>query len=484
MNEKLKSNLIVSLPASLRHILTCLNENALGLVFMVDENEKLIGVISDGDIRRDFLKESFSIDTVINASSTLFNSQPIYLNYGATLNEIWSVFERGIDVVPILDKNYKIVDCITRDNLGNIPILAPSIGAVEASNILSCLESGWISSQGKFIQEFEADFTDYLGGGYSLAVSNGTVALHLALVTMGVGAGDEVIVPDFTFAASINAIIHAGATPILADIDINTWTIDATQILKYLSPKTKAIMPVHLYGQACHMDELMSIASDNNLHLIEDCAESLGAKYKNRMVGLDGDCSCYSFFANKVITTGEGGMINFRDPKKYNHAKILRDHGMNPSKKYWHDYVGFNYRMTNLQAAIGVAQLSRLGEFRKKRSEIFDFYRSRLLGNEHLSLIPFNTWSENSFWLFTVFLKNFGLHRRDKLIERMGYRGIDTRPGFSPLHQMPPYQKFSRGDYPNSVLVSENTLSLPSSSDLTKSDLEYICSVLLDELAR
>ena len=360
----------------------------------------------------------------------------------------------------------------------------PNIGEQEISNVIECVTSGWISSQGRFIGAFESKFSDYLGGGHSIAVSNGTVAIQLALTALGIGPGDEVIVPDFTFGASINAIIHAGATPVLVDVDPHTWTIDLAELRKNVTPKTKAVMPVHIYGQPAHIDEIMEIATQSGIFVIEDCAEALGATYKSRKVGLDGHATCFSFFANKCVTTGEGGMVVFKDAGVAQRARVLRDHGMNPQKRYWHDHAGFNFRMTNMQAGIGVAQMSRIEELLDRRRWLFKSYDSHLSTQPGVTLLPKNEWSQNSCWLYTVLLTGYKSRIRDRLIADLAYRGVDARPGFYPMHEMDPYRRFSRGDYPVSRHLSERSISLPSSFGLSAEEIVHISTIFMEELGK
>ena len=475
--------LTLKLPTTLRNILRKIDDGGMGVVFFVDSKQTLLGVISDGDIRRDLLK-GLTLEEEISKDSNWFNGMPYKVKQNAQLSELWKILNSGVSVVPIVDDEDRVIDFATKDKIRNIPILEPSIGNQEIVNLIECANSGWISSQGRFISEFEGLFNQYFGvEDGSVAVSNGTVALHLALVTLGIGPGDEVLVPNFTFAASINAIIHAGATPVLIDINPETWTIDMEEVGKSLSSSTKAIMPVHIYGQPAHIDEISNFARKNNLLVIEDCAESLGATYKGRRVGLDGDCSCFSFFANKVITTGEGGMLLFRDPEKAAHAQILRDHGMSTNKKYWHEYAGFNFRMTNMQASIGVAQMARIDDFRMLRKHIFDLYRKSLDGHPLIEFMPSNDWSENSYWLFTIRIRGLNEKIRDETLKKMSLRGIDARPGFYPLHLMKPYQEFrNKSGYSASIAISANMISLPSSSNLKKNDISYISNSLIEVL--
>lgn len=482
-NNASLEGLLVPLPVSFKKALEAIETNALGIVFFVNDDHQLIGVFTDGDARRALLVGA-TLSSVITDNSTYFNKSPFSLPFDCDISEIWNLFERNLSCIPMLDATRRVVDFSTRTRIRKFAVLEPDIGEQETTNVLECVTSGWISSQGRFIAEFEKAFSGYLGGGYAIAVSNGTVALQLGLTALGIGRGDEVIVPDFTFGASINAIIHAGAIPVLADVDPETWTLDLDELRKLITSRTKAIMPVHLYGQPARIDEIKEIASEHGIFVIEDCAEALGATYKNRRVGLDGDCMCFSFFANKTITTGEGGMVVFKDARLAELARILRDHGMNPQKRYWHEYPGFNFRMTNMQAAVGVAQMNRIEEFLTRRKSVFQTYDSLLSGHQDFSLLPKNDWSENSYWLYTLVLNEYGDEARDQLIKQLGYRGIDARPGFYPMHQMNPYREFGRGAYPVTSYLSSNSISLPSSPGLSKEDIHHIVAIFLEELAR
>lgn len=476
-------SLLVTLPVTFQDALEAIQANAFGIIFFVNKGRQLIGVFTDGDARRALLAGA-TLNSLITDQSGYFNKSPHSLSFDCDISEIWRLLEQKLRCIPLLDASNRIVDFSTRERIRKISILEPDIGEQEISNVLECVTSGWISSQGRFIREFEQDFSNYLGGGFAIAVANGTVALQLGLTSLGIGQGDEVIVPNFTFGASINAIIHAGATPVLADVDVETWTLDLEELCKLITPRTKAIMPVHLYGQPARIDEINAIASKNGIFVIEDCAEALGATYKNRRVGLDGDCACFSFFANKTITTGEGGMVVFKDVELAERARILRDHGMSPQKRYWHDYPGFNFRMTNMQAAVGVAQMSRIEEFLARRKMVFQTYDSLLLGREDISLLPKNNWSENSYWLYTLILNGYEKGTRDQLITNLGYRGIDARPGFYPMHLMNPYREFGRGTYPVTSYLSANSISLPSSPGLPNEDIHHITDIFIDELKK
>lgn len=479
-NTPLES-LLVMLPVTFQDALIAISANAFGIIFFVNSSRQLVGVFTDGDVRRALLAGA-TLSNLITEQSSYFNKSPHSLLFDCDISEIWNLLEQKFRCIPLLDTSNRIVDFSTRERIRRFPVLEPDIGEQEISNVLECVTSGWISSQGRYIGEFERVFSDYLGGGHAIAVANGTVALQLGLTSLGIGRGDEVIVPNFTFGASINAIIHSGATPVLADVDQETWTLDLDEMCKLITPRTKAIMPVHLYGQPARIDEIKATASKNGIFVIEDCAEALGATYKNRRVGLDGDCTCFSFFANKTITTGEGGMVVFKDAKLAERARILRDHGMSPQKRYWHDYPGFNFRMTNMQAAVGVAQMDRIEEFLTRRKMVFQTYDSLLLGRQNITLLPKNNWSENAYWLYTMILNGYKDDTRDQLITQLGYRGIDARPGFYPMHLMDPYREFASGAYPVSSHLSANSISLPSSPGLTADDISHISEVFLDEL--
>lgn len=362
-----------------------------------------------------------------------------------------------------------------------IPVYEPYLEGNEERYLKECIKTGWISSKGKFVDLFENSFANYIGSPYALSTSNGTVALHLALVTIGINKGDEVIVPDLTFAASVNSILYTKATPVLVDCDLNTLNIDLNKIEEKITSKTKAIMLVHLYGLPSFVDEIQKIADKYNLIIIEDAAEAFGSEYKNKKVGSFSRVACFSFFGNKTITTGEGGMITFKNEEDYKKAKILRDHGMNPEKIYWHDYIGYNYRMTNLQAAIGYGQMEKANEIVKKKIKNANLYKKFLQNIPGIKFVKDYKNVKNTFWLVTILIdKNKFGASRDQINEYLRKNKIDSRPVFYPIHQMPPYKEFNIDNYPNSIYASENGLSLPSSSSLSKEKIKYISICLID----
>ncbi len=354
-----------------------------------------------------------------------------------------------------------------------IPISKPFIGAREKELVLDALDSGWVSSIGKYIDEFEANFARYCGTAYALAVSNGTTGLHLALATLGLQPGDEVIIPDLTFVATANAVAYTGATPILADIDADTLCIDPMSVKSLISERTKAIIPVHLYGHPADMDALIEIGVAHGVDIIEDAAEAHGAEYKGRRVGGLGKCGVFSFYGNKVITTGEGGMLTTNDQEFYQHARRLRDHAMSPQRRYFHEERGFNYRITNLQAALGVAQLERIEEFLDRRAEIMSWYNSEIATTDYIRLNRVKNWAKSAFWMICLEVDGLDEGRRDAFIQALKARGIDTRPYFCPMSSMPMYKQ---APLPISARKSQIGLNLPSYYELTKVEVQRIGS--------
>ena len=354
-----------------------------------------------------------------------------------------------------------------------IPISKPFIGAREKELVLDALDSGWVSSIGKYIDEFEAGFARYCGTEYALAVSNGTTGLHLALAALGLRQGDEVIVPDLTFVATANAVAYTGATPVLADIDADTLCMDPASVKSLISGRTKAIIPVHLYGHPADMDALLEIGNAHGVDIIEDAAEAHGAEYKGRRVGGLGKCGVFSFYGNKVITTGEGGMLTTNDREFYLRARRLRDHAMSPQRRYFHEELGFNYRITNLQAALGVAQLERIEEFLNRRAEIMSWYKSEIAATDSVRLNRVKNWAKSAFWMVCLEVDWLDEARRDALMQALKARGIDTRPYFCTVSSMPMYKQ---RPLPVASRKSQIGLNLPSYYELTKTEVQRIGS--------
>ena len=479
-------DLTIKLPQKLNIILKKIDKNLKGLIFVIDEKNKLLGSISDGDIRRGLIKKNVS--QIVTINSKFINTKPFFLNYKTEIKTILYHLQNKknknkFKCIPLVDENKIIKDISTIENLRRYPIANLNLGNEEFSKAFDAIKSGWISSKGSYVEQFEKDFSKYLGGGYSVTTSSGTTALELALKTFEVGRGDEVILPNFSFAASINSIINVGATPVVVDIEEDTWTIDIKKIKEKISKKTKAILPVHIYGQPCRLDEIIKIAKSKKIHVIEDAAEALGGTYKGKKIGLSGDCACFSFYANKIITTGEGGMAVFKNKKNSEIASLIKNHGMSSKSFYYHAIVGSNYRMTNPQAAIGLAQLNRINELYKSRKKIFDYYNKKFSSFGFIKFLPKNNWSKNSLWLYTIIIQNFKSKKRDILIKKLLAKGIETRPGFVSFNQMKIYKKYCKGLFPNSEKISQSTLSLPT-TNISHKDQDYIISQVSDEIIK
>jgi len=469
---------------TIKEALILINNNARGIAFVV-KNKKLIGVVTDGDIRR-CLIAGLTTNSLISQAA---NNKYISLNVNSPKEKIIKIFKEGIRdnknqehktiiCIPLVNNSAEIVDLVFNAKDEYIPVFEPSLLGNEQKYLMSCLKSNWISSKGPYISEFEKIFENLHEGYKALAVSSGTTALHLSLIAQGIGQGDEVIVPNLTFAASINTIIHAGATPVIVDVNQENWTINPSDIKEVISKKTKAIMPVHLFGHSCEMDSIVEIAKDNNLKIVEDCAEAIGTKYKGKRVGTFGDSSAFSFFGNKTITTGEGGMVLFNNEECYEKAKILRDHGMSTSKRYWHEIVGYNYRMTNMQAAIGVAQMERLEAIITKKRKIAANYKNNLSELKSILLPTEEKWCYHTYWAYGVLIKDKNLDVVE-LEQKLKKNGVEIRPFFSPLSEQPPYQSYKKcKSLKNSILLAKKGFCLPSSANLNDRLLEKVCEAL------
>lgn len=359
-----------------------------------------------------------------------------------------------------------------------IPVAEPVIGKEEERLVLDGLRSGWVSSIGKYIQKFEKEFAIFCNTKYAITVSNGTSALHLSLLASGIGPGDEVIVPSFTFVATANAVTYTGAKPIFVDSEEETWNIDHEKIKEKINRNTRAIIPVHIYGHPANMGPILSIARKYNLLVIEDAAEAHGALYKEKKVGSFGDSACFSFFGNKIITTGEGGMITTNNKSLADKIRILRDHGASRRRRYYNPHLGFNYRMTNLQAALGLAQLRKVGKIIEKKRKIAKLYRQglrQLVPEIHLH--PEADWAKNVFWMYSILVPKVGRKNRDFLSRELKKKGIDSRPFFFPIHRLPRYK--TKEHLPVADFLASSGLNLPSSVNLQDEQIKSICDTII-----
>lgn len=356
-----------------------------------------------------------------------------------------------------------------------IPVYQPSLLGNEKDYVIDCLDSNWISSKGKYVNLFEKRFANYVKAEYSTSVCNGTVALHLALLSLGIGENDEVIVPTLTYIASVNSIVYTGATPVFVDSLADTWQIDPQDVIRAITPKTKAILAVHLYGHPCDMEVLKNIAEKHRLFIIEDCAEAIGSLYRNQHVGTFGDVATFSFYGNKTITTGEGGMLITNNQTIFERAVHFKGQGLAKYREYWHDAIGYNYRMTNICCAIGLAQLERLDTILQKKRHIAELYKE-LLRHSDFQVHDEIEHVYHSYWMISILVPK--ADQRDAIRERLSGSGIETRPVFYPVHSMPMYShKYQR--YNNAEDIAWRGINLPSYPDLSDEQIKYICNVLL-----
>ena len=456
---------------SIRDVVENLNETMLRTCFVTADG-RVVGTITDGDIRRGLLAGH----TLDSSLDTITNPDFVCATVGMSPAEVHRLFRDGIDVIPLLDEAGTLVDLVRRSRGSTlIPVAEPDITAYEIDLVTECVQSGWVSSIGRYVNEFEQEFAAYVGAQEAVTVSNGTAALELALWTLGVGPGDEVLVPDLTFGATANAVIQVGATPVLVDVDRTTWCLDVPALEAALTPSTRAIMVVHLYGYPAPMAEILAFARAHDLLVIEDCAEALGSWIDGAHVGSRSDAGPFSFFGNKTITTGEGGMVTFGSSALARRARTIRGHGMSSERKYWHEEWGTNLRLTNLQAALGLAQLRRIDSIMARKLQIASRYAQSLAPtlDAGVELPPSIEHGVNSHWLYVVLLPA-GL-RSDAVGQRLLGMGVETRPVFYPLHIQPAFSTYSGGrSFPVSDELAARGLCLPSSVKLTDADVEYV----------
>jgi len=364
-----------------------------------------------------------------------------------------------------------------------IPIASPDLSGRESRYVNECLESTWISSVGHFITDFEVAFAKVAGSRHVVATNNGTTALHLALVAIGIGPGDEVIVPALTYIASANAVVYCGATPVFADVEADTLNLDPADIEHRITERTKAIIPVHLYGHPADMTAIMAIAERHGLTVIEDAAEAHGARVNGRPVGSLAHMGTFSFFGNKIVTTGEGGAVTTDDDELNARLRLLRGQGMDSNKRYWFSEIGFNYRMTNVAAAIGVAQLERIEQMLGRRREIAARYTELLAPVAGITLPVERPDARRVAWLYTVMIDGFSTEQRNELIDLLKADGIETRPVFYPLHLMPPYITEPVASFPIAERLGAEGISLPTHMLLSDEDVSTVCAALVTRVA-
>lgn len=360
-----------------------------------------------------------------------------------------------------------------------IPVAQPNFNGKEREYVLDCIDTTWVSSAGKYVQGFEEKFADFCDTKYALSCCNGTVALHLPLLAMGIGEGDEVIIPALTYIATCNAVKYVNATPVFADIDPDTWNLDPTKIEEKITEKTKAIIVVHLYGNPADMDAIMDIAKRHKLYVIEDAAEAHGALYKGRKVGSIGDVGTFSFFGNKVITTGEGGMVVTNNTKLNEKMRLFKGQGVDPQKRYWHTVVGYNYRMTNIEAAIGLAQLENIDTHISLRKNVMELYSKYLEEvKDYVTFQKVEKEDSSIYWMVSLIFNDNVKLERDEIMQKLQDAGIETRPVFYVINDMPPYK--SDEVFEHASRISDRGINLPTYGTITEEEVKYVCDALIE----
>lgn len=364
-----------------------------------------------------------------------------------------------------------------------IPVAAPVFAGNEKKYVMDCLDSTWISSKGKYINLFEESFADYCGVKHALLCSSGTTALHLALIALGVGPGDEVLLPTLTFVSTANAVAYCGATPVFIDSEPGSWNIDPTCLEQHITGRTKAIIVVHLYGVPVDMTAVQAVADRHHLPILEDAAEAHGAEFNGKRAGALSEIGAFSFYGNKIITTGEGGMVTTDDGDMAEQIKLMRGQGMDPTKRYWFPVIGYNYRLTNLQAAIGLAQLESVDFHLGARRDVYHWYREELANEPRLGWQDEPAGATSAYWMVSVTLGDEVRHSRDDVMTELHARGIETRPLFYPIHSLPPYIKPEyEGQFPVADALAASGINLPTWAGLSRDDVRTICRELVSLL--
>ncbi len=482
---------------SIRDILGQIDANGLGILLIVSEDGILQGVVTDGDIRR-ALQENVSPESesrvLLERKANTAYARPISgRSSDGHQDHLETLRKRRILHLPIVGEDMRVVGLVTRDI---IPLSEPEITGNEWKYVKECLDSGWVSSAGPFVSRFESAFAAYAGARNAVAVGSGTAGLHVALRVVGVEAGDEVIVSDLTFIASVNAINYCGAHPILMDASPRDWQMDAEKVARFLESecsrrsghcinkrtgrRVRAIVPVHILGLACDIQRIIELASSYGLAVIEDAAEGVGVLRGGKHVGTFGDIGVFSFNGNKIVTTGGGGMLVTQNDRHAEYARYLTTQAKDDPLEYVHNEIGYNYRMTNIQAAMGVAQLERLSEFIARKRAIARAYEAAFTNDESLTRMPVPEDVTATYWLYTVLLSpETTLERRKEILKKLNANGIGARPFWHPVHDLPPYRTCQSYEIEHAVRLYERGISLPSSVGLPKDDLERCIHVFM-----
>lgn len=463
----------VPMHATLRQAMLAIEQGGLGAALVTDHDGAFAALLTDGDVRRALLAGAGLESAIVGLGSTSAVTAPAE----ASPRDLASLFSERIRLIPLLDAERRIVDVATFDQRTHIPVAQPFLGERELVYVSECVLTGWVSSTGRFVTKFEEMFAEFCGVPHAVSASNGTTALHLALLGLGIGPGDEVIVPTLSFIASANSVLYTGATPVFVDSEPVTWNMDPAAVERAITPKTKAIMAVHLYGHPADLGALRRLCDAHGLYLIEDAAEAHGATYDGQRIGSFGDVAAFSFFGNKIVTTGEGGMLTTHREDLARTMRMLRDHGMSPERRYHHPVLGYNYRMTNLQAALGVAQMERIDEILAAKRRIGREYHAALEGAPGVQLPIEVGPSESVYWLYSLLIDpSRAAVDRNGLMAALKEQRIDTRPFFGPIHLQPVY---ATGQHlPVAQDASARGISLPSHASLSSAEIARIATTV------
>lgn len=476
MNNKIDS-ITVRENNTIKEAMEKINKVGLRIVLIIDDNKKLLGVATEGDIRRALLsKRNFDIPI-----KNIMTVNPIVALEGTPPTELLEkMLQNVIQEIPIVDKTGKLVDIALLSELKNIPLSSPDISYKEVEVINQVLATPFLSI-GPKIKEFEKKIADFIGTKYAVAVNSGTSGLHLCIRSLDIKEGDEVITTPFSFIASANCILFERAKPVFVDIDKDTLCIDSSKIEEKITGKTKAILPVHIFGYPCEMQKIMEIAKKYNLAVIEDACEALGSEYKNKKAGTFSDAAVFAFYPNKQITTGEGGIVVTNNEKIAKLCQSMRNQGRDEGDAWLsHSRLGYNYRMTEISAALGVVQMDRIDDILKKRQEIADLYNSKLNKIEGIKIPYVGPDVKISWFVYIIRLdeKRFSRQDRDKIIKEMQNRGINCRNYFPPIHLEPFYVRmfgYKEGSFPITEMVSSLTIALPFYNNLSENEVDYVC---------
>lgn len=362
-----------------------------------------------------------------------------------------------------------------------IPLSFPTIGDREREYVLDCLQTKWISSVGAYVERFEKAFADVTGSRHALSCSNGTAALHLALLGFGLKPGDEVITPTLTFVACANAVSYCGGTPVFVDVDPETWCLDVAQVERSITAQTRGIIAVHLRGHPADMTAIMALARRHGLFVVEDAAQAHGARAHGKPAGSLADIATFSFFGNKMLTTGEGGMLTTDNDEVAARIRLLKNQGMTAQKRYWHPVIGYNYRLTNIQAAIGLAQVERLEEQLARHRDVASWYRHELSGVPGLTWQVEREWALHAWWQFVVVVDESFATDRDAVLSHLQEAGVDARRIYHPMHQLPIHEQAAQSRcFPVADRLAARAVCLPTWAGLSRDDVRFVCERLME----